>query len=778
MKKLNLLFAASIVALGASAEALSPAQALMRVNADGGARRIMAKTVDARPAMTVALHSAAPELYVFAPEEGGLMIVGADSEAPALLGYSETYAAGDQMPPALEMMLEAYAAEIDAIRNGQAAGAVSRADEDFKAIDPICQTSWNQLEPYNELTPLANGKPTPTGCVATAMAQVINVHKYPEKCSGGKYSYVCNGVGATLEINFDEVTLDWANMLDKYNGSKDPAESRTAVATLMKALGYACQTDYKATASGASTPNMVIGMVRYFDYDDSAIALERQWFAISQWEKMVYDELAQGYPVFYSGLNNKGGGHAFVVDGYKGDRLYHLNWGWGGMSNGYFLLSALDPQQQGVGGSTAGYNISNSAIFRLRPGKTTPANEVPLTFFGVGSFKATQTQTTLGGTVLCSYTKADGNTGSIYNRAPVNAVQPRSAMKLVAADGTEYFGHCPYAQNALVAPLYPLQCGPIQIPADLPEGTYTCYPQVWSAVTEKYYPVYFPQSNAYTFEATVKGNKITFGASLLPEMTLKELDVPKEIRTNVPFYVKGKLVNTTDTDFEGPLCLGIYDSGKTIRKAKIGDVCGKVEAGDSKEFDTKVTLTVGTIVSGNYDLAFYDSKNNKIMSDPFPVQLIAPDDAAAIRASKLTCSDPWKDNLEFTLTVTASEGNFNGQVYIEIRKKGDSGYVTRFASVPLKIAEKDAQAITVCDEFKDGVVGEQYTAYVFYTRAGELIEAPGNQRCTFVLSDKSSINEIVAGKHDNGAVYDLTGRRVAHPVKGNIYIVNNQKVKF
>ncbi len=777
MKKANLLIAASLIALGANAEVLSPAQALARVNSNSGARRIAARCLNnLQPEITVAAHSGAPELYLFAPAQGGLMILSADSDAPALLGYSENFQAGQELPPALEMMLEGYAEEINAIRDGlEPASSGSRADNDFKAIDPICQTYWNQLDPYNELTPTINGARTPTGCVATAMAQVIKVHQYPAKCSGGTFTY--ETAGTTVSLNFDNVKLDWANMLNKYNGAKDPQVNRTAVATLMQALGYAAYTGYKTTSSGASTPNMCAGMVKYFDYDDAAITLERQWFFQAQWEKMVYDEIAAGYPMFYSGMNSAGGGHAFVVDGYKGDGLFHVNWGWGGTSDGYFLLTALDPKQQGVGGSTAGYSQSNAAIFNLRPGKKTAYSDVPLTFFGNGGFRATSSRVKLGQFGGFAYSNPNGAT-KIYNRAPANAVQPRSAIKFVAENGTEYFSHCATEQSQVVAPLYGLDCGTIQIPANLPAGNYTCYPQVWSAVTGKYYPVYYPVTNAFTIPATVANGYITFGSSEAPSVKVSDFTLPDVVQTNVPFQVTGRATNTTPYDMDAAVCLGIYDAGKPVRRGEIGQVCGQLQAGKSVEFNTQLTLTNTSLVSGIYDLAFFNSQTNQIISDVKQIELKAPVDAATIRVSKITCTNPSKAHLEFTLNVSAAEGDFDGQVYVEIHQAGQSGYVERFQSQPIKIAAKKTETVVLADEFKDGEVGQEYTAQAYYWHLNQYVVAPGNKTCTFTLTEGAAIGEIEASAAEAAVYYDLSGRRVAKPVKGEIYITKNGKIKF
>lgn len=186
-----------------------------------------------------------------------------------------------------------------------------------------------------------------TGCVATAMAQVINYHKYPEKGIGSN-SYTTTTSGLSVSFNFGATTFDWDNMADIYSLSST-AEQKTAVATLMKACGVSVNMDYGTGASGAMSAFVPAALVNYFGYDKATAYRERIWFSGQEWEDLVYNELATVGPVYYGGTTARNEGHAFVCDGYRADGFFHINWGWGGQSNGYFRLSALDPSSHGIG---------------------------------------------------------------------------------------------------------------------------------------------------------------------------------------------------------------------------------------------------------------------------------------------------------------------------------------------------------------------------------------------------------------------------------------------
>ena len=226
---------------------------------------------------------------------------------------------------------------------------------------------WDQGAPYNNKTPILNGSHTATGCVATAIAQIMRYWQYPDVGKGSR-SYTWETGNKTLSMNFSQVRFDWANMpfihTDTWTSAQDDA-----VATLMQAVGYAMDMDYNlasAGGSGAVTAYATERLINYFGYAPSSTHYDRDNFGLYDWEDLVYGSLVAGCPVLYHGTGSAGG-HAFVVDGYQSDGYFHLNWGWGGSSNGYFLLTALDPANLGIGGGAGGFNTNQGAAINLRP---------------------------------------------------------------------------------------------------------------------------------------------------------------------------------------------------------------------------------------------------------------------------------------------------------------------------------------------------------------------------------------------------------------------------
>ncbi len=512
MKKLLIISLAAMAMTGAKAELLEPSVALQRALDEipaGTARRSM-RAQQFNQLKMVDLNSAEAELYVFGAPSG-LMVVSAESETPALLGYSENYVEGSELPPSLVCMLNLYAKEIRALRAGDvipATSAGSRAD--FSPIEPICKTTWNQDAPYNNSAPTMNGQRTYTGCVATAMAQVLKTYEHPDKCTGGYYSYKWQNGGKSLSMNFDNVTLKWDQMLDSYSGSSTSVQ-RLAVAGLMQAVGYAAQMNYGTEASGTQSLYCLAGVIRHFDYDYSAQFLMRDWFSLGDWQQKVYGELAAGRPVYYDGQNLKDQvGHAFVVDGYRSDGFFHLNWGWGGLLDGYFLLTALNPDgQQGIGGSGGGYSDGCGAVFNLTPGCTSKEEDAPLVLaiYG-GDVVFSPTQSRLGRTETITFT----NDGLLINNMPFEISDVYLGLKMTSAAGEVYYG-------SFSGPIDNLQTfyGYRQLSLDLPSGSvpngkYTL--QICAkrggedAEDAEVYDVYGSQSTMWRKTATVGGTNI------------------------------------------------------------------------------------------------------------------------------------------------------------------------------------------------------------------------------------------------------------------------------
>ena len=208
---------------------------------------------------------------------------------------------------------------------------------------------------------MPNGK-APTGCVATAMAQVMKYFNWPEKGAGTGKATDSSGKSYAMDLG---VTFSWNDMKAQYNEGNYTSPQASAVALLMKACGYAVGMKYGPSESGAGSVAIPSALVDNFGYDGGVRLCMRTYYGREEWEGMIYDNLAHVGPVLYTGTTNLGGGHAFVCDGYSTDGYFHFNWGWSGMYDGYYLLTALNPEGEGTGGFAGGYNIGQEVVLGI-----------------------------------------------------------------------------------------------------------------------------------------------------------------------------------------------------------------------------------------------------------------------------------------------------------------------------------------------------------------------------------------------------------------------------
>ena len=343
--------------------------------------------------------------YVFNQgDQGGCIIVSGDDRAGQVLGYTiQGSFCYDSIPPAMRWWLGQYQQQMEhllaqpdsqvtaqpqqsvsTLPAGQLHSASSRAQavRAFGASVPKSATkasdgylapllgdiAWDQDAPYNDLCPAVwNGGRAYTGCVATAMAQIMDYYLWPVQ-GIGSHSYTCEVEGGdtrTLTADFGSTRYDWGNMLTTYASGQYTSTQATAIATLMYHCGVSVEIGYGASVSGAYSGNVPRALYTYFDYDGGISYKQHAYYSDAEWEDFVRAELDADRPVYYSGQSNEGG-HAFVCDGYDGS-YYHFNWGWSGYCNGYFLLDALNPEGQGIGGYEGGYNQAQAIITGIRP---------------------------------------------------------------------------------------------------------------------------------------------------------------------------------------------------------------------------------------------------------------------------------------------------------------------------------------------------------------------------------------------------------------------------
>lgn len=252
-------------------------------------------------------------------------------------------------------------------------------------------TTWNQgsitkqSSAYNYLCPQTGGKSTYSGCVATAMAQILKYYNWPVN-GVGSHSYNWNS--QTLSANFANTTYDWANMLNNYAGSvtKYSTAQRDAIATLMYHVGVAVEMDYGTSGSGAyvvattyDEAAAVNAYKKYFKYKYTATSVYIGDYTTDGWKLMLKNEIDNNRPVQYSGRSASGGGHSFVCQGYNTDELFYINWGWGGSQDGYFAMGSLNTSSSGTGGNNESeYSIDNKAVIGIEPDRST-TNTVSIT---------------------------------------------------------------------------------------------------------------------------------------------------------------------------------------------------------------------------------------------------------------------------------------------------------------------------------------------------------------------------------------------------------------
>lgn len=504
--------------------------------------------------------------YVFNNDNAeGFTLVSGDDELPAVLGYtSEGEFDYDKLPDGLKYWLGEYEREIRYFyMTGRGARVIT---SDIKeAIAPKLTTRWNQGVPYNNLCPIVNGDVSVTGCVATAMAQAVNWHEWPAAAEG-----VFGG------IDFSKTPFDYANMLDDYNDGYTEQQG-TAVATLMHYLGLAVRMNYSPSASGASDFRVQQALIENFKYNPGIKMRFRDYMPVRDWEELVYNEIRDNGPVIMCG-QAIGGGHCFNVDGYQGAGYFHLNWGWGGYQDGYFLLFALNPESGGTGSFDGGYNSRQSIVTEVRPAGVNDTEPQSL-FLANDEYRYYYDENEYGHTL----TSASGE-GIVYN--PIGFTQSGIMSVAFAKDDDPETVYYSNGFEAEVEPYYGWRTIPFQVP-EIPDGDYRIYP-VFSrngtaGFTRVEYPVGAPQYSVVTVE---NGNITASRQQPVSEnshLIVTRVEGLETIYSMSPKSFVVTVANVDDADWYGVVTFDIIDSeGKIVSQGQ-QEAC-TVPGGYSRDF--------------------------------------------------------------------------------------------------------------------------------------------------------------------------------------------------
>lgn len=296
----------------------------------------------------------------------GFVIVSADKRAWPILGYSTEGSFNEKrQPDAFVAWMDSKKKEIEFIKkNSLRADSATEASwqkltlkaeaVSTQSVEPLLKTKWGQGCFYNEKCPSDSRSGfcghVPTGCVATAMAQIMKYWNYPTNGKGSN-SYPCFEYG-TISADFGATSYQWDQMPNSLTGSNE------AVATLMYHCGVAAGMGYGPWESGTNLlPNV---LTDFFDYSSNVRLVNSKDYTSDEWAKLLMSELDFGHPIFYSTSLPGGGTHALVCDGYQGSDFFHFNWGWDGASDGYYYLGKLNPDSQLL-------DKAQKAIIRITP---------------------------------------------------------------------------------------------------------------------------------------------------------------------------------------------------------------------------------------------------------------------------------------------------------------------------------------------------------------------------------------------------------------------------
>ena len=320
-------------------------------------------------------------VYVFTTEKS-FVLLAADDRVQPILGYSlNGHFDVENMPDNKRAWIQEYSDAIQHVvdKRMSATSEVTQQWRDLAeghlnrsamavVVSPLLQTTWDQDDPYNYLCPASGNVRAVTGCVATAMAQVMKYWNYPTR-GIGTHTYTHANFGEQ-SANFQNTTYNWSNMLNSYSSGYSSAQ-RNAVATLMYHCGVSVDMDYGTESSGASTGAVADALKSYFGYSKDVHHYSRSRYSDSDWIAMLKADLDQSRPIQYHG-SGSGGGHSFVCDGYNSSNYFHFNWGWSGYCDEYYTVNNLNPGPGGIGSGSFGvYNDSQGAVMGIHPSSNT-----------------------------------------------------------------------------------------------------------------------------------------------------------------------------------------------------------------------------------------------------------------------------------------------------------------------------------------------------------------------------------------------------------------------
>lgn len=733
--------------------------------------------------------SVQPLYYVF-NRGTGFVIVSADDRATEVLGYSDAGSFDiNNLPENFRSWLGVYETELEklSVMPEQELEKLSdmpqaRSQETGNALSPLLGgIMWDQDDPYNSFCPSLEGQKTSVGCVATAMAQIMRYHRWPEHGTGSVSGYTTNSHKLKVEgVNFANETYDWTKMPDVCTSSSSRGE-KYAVATLMLHCGVSVKMDY-GPSSGAYSSDVPAALSTYFNYNPNMEILYREYYKKAEWDSIIRKELDERRPVYYSGSSTNGG-HAFVCDGYDANGLFHFNWGWSGMSNGYFALSGLNPSSQGIGGSSGGYNFDQGIIIGIQPETTTESNVYQLVM---------DTTMTVSSNPIGRTEQFDVSVGGFWNMG-AKAFSGKVGPALYDASGKIV---CTLNLQTINLGSHrgwaPMSFNDKSIPNTVQAGDYRMYLVYQATGSSDYNIIRTPVGIPNYVQVTVSSDKVNFSnaTGFDVDLQLDSLEAVGNLYQNTQGRFKYTVTNK-GTEYVSALIIRL-ESTTNSNNAQWGTVNPVVIAsGETQTFEVSETIK---LAPGEYYLSLYCDQGNSYEDIGYVVPV---GDARKVTILKTPVGEPdlqILDPISFADNDNVDRSNMNLDVSIVNKGAYYSGNIiayifNRFGSrTPLDYFGYQTLSIDT-DETREitfsGAVGLAEGTYLLalyyeYDNNWQQFAPKANSEIQFTLVAPTALNQAEADggvavypnpvqdiMHVSAAdklldicVYDLSGRKI------------------
>lgn len=735
-------------------------------------------------------------LHVFNIDGGGYVVVSGDDRTEDILGYSLTGTFDpENLPENMRAFLQEYADGIQYLDDNNI--KVSKGGAPMRAktsISKLVQTTWDQWAPYNIYCPqITSSERGLTGCAATALAQVLYYHKWPASTKKEIPGYTTSSRGKKIDAIPAGTAIDWNSMVLKYTiyydtdkTKNNATASEKAVGSLMLMCGASLRMDYNISSYGGSSAysqDWPQALINYFDYEEETVKyVSRKNYSYSDWQDLIYNELANQRPVLYSG-QSAGGGHAFICDGYDKDDFFHINWGWSGGSDNFFRLRLLNPSDQGAGGSTTndGYGLGQDAIIGIQKNDgTTVTKPIALNLYAL-DFKQTG--------IARSSTSADFSPSDAITYYLINSngatYSFEIGVRIVNSSGTTMLEQSMFTQN------------------DLPNGYYTYsswLPSFGNGWANGTYKLYFlsRQKGAtdWVIAGSMEDNPIVFTISGTT-LTFKEQGMASVNDLTISGTVKGSMkaneaqtvtITVKNNNTSLPYRTDIYYKMSGSSAVVAGGFL-EVEAGQT----TVLTFAVTPSSNGTYSIQLYSDWQGKN----------AFGDAISFTIGEAS-GDP-KEDLKVTeigvYNSSATNHVISGNVFRAtgfLKNEGKVSYTGIFAPT-LYVYNWDLEKFEELTDkqynftlnsgktasfdvsFDNPNVGsDDYYMMVFWVKIdGEWINLAHTDYFEFVESTGINSIKVDQPAAKDGKVFNLNGQQMPNDVKSlkpGLYIVNGKKV--